>query len=266
MFTSDPWTKSKYAKEQVGIKVKTIILSDENFWQSVISCLKSVIPIVKVLRLVDGDDKPGMGYIYKAIDKPKEQSQANFKNVKRRYEVYMKIIDLRWNTQLHGPLHAAAGYFLNPRLCPNIDVKLGFYDAIKRMCPSSAAERCKIDGQIDLFTSAGGCLVMRWLGRLETENIQSYGDSAPELQRVAVCILSATCSASGCERNWSIFEQEGKGDSYDPICLSDEESDDEWITEKDGASFQTDPTWMDVHDWFQITEVEANKKKRKRGL
>ncbi|KAI3854116.1 hypothetical protein MKW92_037261 [Papaver armeniacum] len=43
------------------------------------------------------------------------------------------------------------------------------------------------------------------------------------------------------------------------------ESDDEWITEKDGASLQPDPTWMDVHDCFQITEAEENKNKRKRG-
>ncbi|CAN1164041.1 hypothetical protein LINPERPRIM_LOCUS32962, partial [Linum perenne] len=29
----------------------------------------------------------------------------------------------------------------------------------------------------------------------------------PELQKFAVRILSLTCSASGCERNWSVFER-----------------------------------------------------------
>ncbi|KAI3988058.1 hypothetical protein MKX01_011847 [Papaver californicum] len=254
MFTSEAWTKIKNTKEQLGIKVQEIILSDDNFWPSIVSCLKSVIPIVKVLRLVDGDDKPAMGYIYKAIDKAKEQIKKKFKNVKRRYDVYMNIFELRWNTQLHGPLHVA-GYFLNPRyqyspdFVSNIDVKIGLYDAIKRMCLSTKA--------------------LWW---------KSYGDSAPELQRVDVRILSATCSASGCERNWSIFEQvhtkrrnrlftkmKEQGDSYDPISLSDMESDDERITEKDDALLQRDPTWMNVHDCFQITEAEANKKKRKRG-
>ena len=33
-----------------------------------------------------------------------------------------------------------------------------------------------------------------------------YGSSAPHLQKLAVRILSQTCSASGFERNWSIFE------------------------------------------------------------
>ncbi|KAI3958563.1 hypothetical protein MKW92_034716 [Papaver armeniacum] len=300
MFTSDAWKKSKHAKEQQGIKVQKIILSDENFWQSVISCLKSVIPIVKVLTLVDGDDKPEMGYIYKAIDKAKEQIQANFKNKKRRYESYINIIDLRWNTQLHGPLHAA-GYFLNPRyqyatdFAPNVDVKLGFYDAIKKMCPL-VVERHKIDKQIDLFTSVGGMFGHEMARETKDRKHpalwwKSYGDSAPELQRVAIRVLSATCSASGCERNWSIFEQvhtkrrnrlsqqrlnalvyvkynlqleetftkrNEQGDSYDPICLSDMESDDEWITEKDGASLQPDPTWMDVHDSRLVEENEID--------
>ncbi|KAI3877771.1 hypothetical protein MKX03_019211 [Papaver bracteatum] len=325
MVTSDAWTKTEYAKEQVGIKVQTIILSDENFWQSVISFLKSVIPIVKVLRLVDGYDKPAMGYIYKAIDKAKEQIQANFKNVKRRYEYATDFV-------------------------PNIDVKLGFYDPIKRMRPL-AAKRYKIDKQIELFTSAKG--IFGHVMAMETRNKKhpgtyyllskffwwkSHGDSTPELQRLVVRILIATCSASGCERNWSIFEQvhtkrrnrlsqqrlnalvyvkynlqlnerftksnwsifeqvhtkirnrllqqrlnalvyvkynlqlnerfiksKEQGDSYDPICLSDVESDDEWINEKDGASLQPNPTWMDAHDFFHITEAEANKKKRKRG-
>ncbi|KAI3858055.1 hypothetical protein MKX03_006326, partial [Papaver bracteatum] len=293
MFTSDAWSKSKNAKEHVGIKVQSIILSDENFWPLIISCLKSVIPIVKVLRLVDGDDKPAMRYIYKAIDKAKEQIQANFKNVKRRYEAYMKIIDLRWNTQLHGHLHAA-GYFLNPRdsfliLCiyqyatdfaPNIDVKLGLYDAIKIMCPS-AAERRIIDKQIDLFTSARGMFGHDMAKETRERKHpalwwNSYGDSTPELKRVYVRILSATCSASGYERNWRIFEQvhtkrrnrlsqqrmnalvyiKERGDSYDPICLSDMESDDERITKKDDASLQTNPTYMDGYARLNLSTMK----------
>jgi hypothetical protein len=34
----------------------------------------------------------------------------------------------------------------------------------------------------------------------------SYGTEAPDLKRLAIRILSQTCSASGCERNWSVFE------------------------------------------------------------
>ncbi|KAI3963426.1 hypothetical protein MKW98_022848 [Papaver atlanticum] len=152
------------------------------------------------------------------------------------------------------------------------------------MC-SSAEEMINIDKQVEFFTNAGGMfghamakdtrdkkhLALWW---------NSYGDSSPELQRVVVRVLSATCSATGCERNWSIFEQVHTKRrnwlsqqrlnalvyiSYDPICLSGMESDDEWITEKEDPTLKRDPTCMDVHECFQITEDEANKKKRKRG-
>eukprot|EP00253_Pinus_taeda_P004769 PITA_04769 len=36
---------------------------------------------------------------------------------------------------------------------------------------------------------------------------EAFGGHCPELQIFAVRILSQTCSASGCERNWSVFER-----------------------------------------------------------
>ncbi|KAK8952239.1 hypothetical protein KSP39_PZI004582 [Platanthera zijinensis] len=34
-----------------------------------------------------------------------------------------------------------------------------------------------------------------------------FGSSAPQLQKLAIRILSQTSSSSGCKRNWSVFEQ-----------------------------------------------------------
>jgi hypothetical protein len=34
-----------------------------------------------------------------------------------------------------------------------------------------------------------------------------HGICAPDLQKIAIRILSQTCSSSGCERNWSTFDQ-----------------------------------------------------------
>lgn len=65
-----------------------------------------MLPLVKVLRLVDGDAKPAMGYIYEAMDRAKEEIAKNVDHVKRRYEKIWKIVDLRWDIQLHRPLHA----------------------------------------------------------------------------------------------------------------------------------------------------------------
>ncbi|KAI9084351.1 hypothetical protein K1719_033693 [Acacia pycnantha] len=35
---------------------------------------------------------------------------------------------------------------------------------------------------------------------------KSYGAQVPDLRNLAVRVLGLTCSASGCERNWSTFE------------------------------------------------------------
>jgi hypothetical protein len=35
---------------------------------------------------------------------------------------------------------------------------------------------------------------------------ETYGCSAPNLQKLALRVLSQTCSASGCEISWSMFE------------------------------------------------------------
>jgi hypothetical protein len=73
-----------------------------------------VTPLGKVLKLVDGDSKPAMPYIYEAMDRGQEQIATNFNKKVSRYKKFWGIIDRRWNLQLHRPLHAAA-YYLNPK-------------------------------------------------------------------------------------------------------------------------------------------------------
>ncbi|XP_028790941.1 uncharacterized protein LOC114746817 isoform X2 [Neltuma alba] len=90
-----------------------MVFGDSRFWSSIKYCLKCVSPLVKVLRLVDGDSKPAMPYIYEAMDRAKEEIADNFEKKESRYKKIWKIIDIRWTLQLHRPLHAAA-YFLNP--------------------------------------------------------------------------------------------------------------------------------------------------------
>lgn len=114
LFASKDWVDSNFASTVDGITVERIILGDVNFWKAIKYCLSCVIPIYKVLRLMDGDVKPAMGYIYEAIDRAKQQIKENFHNVETRYKPIWDKIDLRWDMQINRPLHAA-GYFLNPR-------------------------------------------------------------------------------------------------------------------------------------------------------
>jgi len=68
---------------------------------------------------------------------------------------------------------------------------------------------------VNIFDSLILCLVMRCLTLiLLAAWWERFGDEVPTLQKFAVRILSLTTSASGCERNWSTFEQVRKVKTY----------------------------------------------------
>nr|KYP52522.1 Glutathione S-transferase 1 [Cajanus cajan] len=115
-----------------------------------------VVPLMTVLRLVDSDEKPVMGFIYDGMDCAKKKIKINFDNVKKSYEPVWNIIDERWDKQLHRPLHAAA-YYLNLHFYydPNfrdddVEVKQGLYNCMTRLV-SDLNERSKIGMQLADF-------------------------------------------------------------------------------------------------------------------
>ena len=157
MFTSLHWIESKWANEQKGKNVANIIFMS-SFWNIVVFCLKVLGPLVHVLRLVDGEKRPPMGYIYVAMKKAKEIIVKRFNG---NEEKYREIIDRRWEVQLHRPLHLA-GYFLNPQfyydtngLGVDLDSKI-FEDVcscLSRLV-KNRDEQDKIISQLDLYMHA----------------------------------------------------------------------------------------------------------------
>ncbi|XP_025980022.1 uncharacterized protein [Glycine max] len=140
MFTSDEWTLNKLSKEPKGKEAAKVVLMP-SFWNSVVYTLKVMAPLVKVLRLVDSEKKPAMGYIYEAMDKAKETIIKSFNNNESKYKDAFAIIDKRWNCQLHRPLLATA-HFLNPEFFyDNTDLEFdfevtnGLFECIKKLIP-----------------------------------------------------------------------------------------------------------------------------------
>ena len=84
MFTSNEWKSSKFAKTNDGKIVEDIVL-DKKFWKNIITCLKGTLPLIELLRLVDSNQKPAMGFIYEAMDQAKEKIQKAFNVVKNKY-------------------------------------------------------------------------------------------------------------------------------------------------------------------------------------
>ncbi|KAF1874144.1 hypothetical protein Lal_00041589 [Lupinus albus] len=214
MFTSNEWTSSQCAKTKDGRFVENVVIHKE-FWNNIVVCLKGAYPLIKVLRLVDSNEKSVMSFIYEATDQAKEKIQIVFNDVKKSYLPIWEIINQRWDTQLHRPLHAAS-YYLNPKLHydPNfkadIEVKRRLYDCLTRMV-GNMEEIGKIDDQHEDFKNKykffGSPIAIAGIKtKTSSQWCEFYGDEHPELQNSAIRVLSLTCSSSGCERNWSAFE------------------------------------------------------------
>jgi len=83
MFTSKQWSTCRFARIEKRKWIQICVL-DNKFWHDVTICIKATYPLIKVLRLVDLDEKPAMGFIYKAMDQAKEKIQMNFGSVKKK--------------------------------------------------------------------------------------------------------------------------------------------------------------------------------------
>ncbi|KAJ0102967.1 hypothetical protein Patl1_05100 [Pistacia atlantica] len=210
--------KSVYYQEMVkavaecGVDYKAP--SYEKFWKSAHEAVSMTEPLVKMLRIVDGD-MPAMGYIYEGIERAKLSIQAYYKGVEEKYMPIWNIIDRRWNVQLLPPLHAAAA-FLNPSIFYNpnfkIDLKMrnGFQEAMVKLATTDK-EKIEITKEHPLYINAQGALGTDFAIMGRTLNAPgdwwaSYGYEIPTLQRAAIRILSQPCSSHWCRWNWSTFE------------------------------------------------------------
>ncbi|XP_058784887.1 uncharacterized protein LOC131659755 [Vicia villosa] len=159
-------------------------------------------PLVDVLRMVNNERKPAMGCIYAAMRVAKEWIEKTFSSNSSKYKAVFEIIDKRWECQLHHPLHVA-GHYLNPEYYyskPEIETNARLVRGLRK-CIETLSESDEVEDLISVQLA-------QYRGAIDlfAEWWKSYGAETPELQLLAIKVLSLSCSASGCERNWSIFE------------------------------------------------------------
>ncbi|KAL5804988.1 hypothetical protein ACOSQ3_031788 [Xanthoceras sorbifolium] len=111
-----------------------------NFWNGVTTCLKVFAPLVKVLRLVDGNRKPYMGFVYGELLQAKEEIKVAMNNIEKNYRLIFDIINARIKSWLDSSLHLAA-YFLNPyyyfkdlTIQYDDDVNNTIFDCVEAFC------------------------------------------------------------------------------------------------------------------------------------
>lgn len=290
MFTSNTWTQSAFSKQRAGIEVVEII-TDPLFWSMSDRILKVAKPLLTVLHLTDCEERPSIGYIYDAMEKAKKSIIVAFNNKESLYLLYFKVIDRIWQEEFHSPLHAAAYYlnpsiFYNPSFSTNKVIQKGLLDCIETLEPNLTAQ-VTITRHINFYEDAVGDfsrpVALRGRESLTPATWWSlYAADYPDLQRLAVRILSQTCSVIRCERSWSMFErihskrrnrlehqrlndlifvhynsrlqerrlEAGKGRNtrsiYDPICIEAIDANTgDWV-EDPGATEGDDLSWMDV--------------------
>ncbi|KAK2401955.1 hypothetical protein QL285_051513 [Trifolium repens] len=81
MVTSKEWTTTHYSKD---VKAKQFMeqVLDSQFWSTCADIVKITEPLVRVLRLVDNEDKPAMGYLYRAMYKAREDIEKRLKEIR----------------------------------------------------------------------------------------------------------------------------------------------------------------------------------------
>ncbi|XP_059632033.1 uncharacterized protein LOC132274713 [Cornus florida] len=215
MFQSNKWISSRFSKSEEGKEVEKIVLN-ATFWKKMQYVRKSVDPIVQVLQKVNSDESLTMPSIYNDMYRAKLSIKTNHGDDVRKYGHFWSVIDNHWNSLFHHPLYLAA-YFLNPsyRYRPDFvvhpDVVRGLNSCIVRLEPDNA-RRISASMQISEFGSAkadfGTDLAISTRTELNPAAWwQQHGINCLELQRIAVRILSQTCSSFGCEHSWSIYDQ-----------------------------------------------------------
>ncbi|KAH0640026.1 hypothetical protein KY285_036612 [Solanum tuberosum] len=121
-------------------------------------------PLTKVLRLVDEEKTPPMGYIYEAMDRAKETIESGFRGIKKQNEKVFEIIDASLWTE--------------------------YYACVEKLISETTIQ--------DLLVAE--------LPRYKMANGLFGCGPAKRARDTRSPVLTLTCSSSGCERNWSVFE------------------------------------------------------------
>ena len=151
---------SAYAKDAKAKQFVEQVLNT-NFWTACADIVKLTEPLVGVLRLVDSEDKPAMGFLYRNMYKAREEMVKRFQRNKTKVEPYLKIIDDRWDSQLRKNLHAA-GYWLNPscRFSPEFEkhksTTSGLIDVIEKYACNNHELRAKLNTETSIFRNSEG--------------------------------------------------------------------------------------------------------------
>ncbi|KAL6638166.1 hypothetical protein ACP70R_025738 [Stipagrostis hirtigluma subsp. patula] len=298
MVNSDEWIHFLMPKKG-GIEVSNLV-SNLQFWSSCAAVVRITEPLVHLLKLVGSNKRPAMGYVYAGLYQAKAAIRKELVR-KNDYMAYWNIIDWRWDNHTPRPLHSA-GFFLNPLFFDGIRGEIssgifsGMLDCIERLV-SDVKIQDKIQRELNMYRSEAAGDFRRQMAVRSRRTLPpaewwyTYGGACPNLTRLAVRILSQTCSARGCDRTHIPFEQihdermnsferqrmhyltfvqynlrlqqrqQRKVKAFDPISVDYIDIVDDWVVDR-SALFSgpaEQPNWMEINQPVsRITSREPN--------
>ncbi|RLN17249.1 uncharacterized protein C2845_PM02G42980 [Panicum miliaceum] len=298
MVNSDEWIHFLLPKKG-GIEV-TNLVNNLQFWSSCAAVVHITEPLVHLLKLVSSIKRPAMGYIYAGLYQAKAAIKKELVS-KNDYMAYWNIIDWRWDNQTPRPLHSA-GFFLNPLFFDGIrgDVSnvifSGMLDCIERLV-SDVKIQDKIQRELNMYRNETAGDFRRQMAVRSRRTLPpaewwyTYGGACPNLTRLAVRILSQTCSARGCDRAHIPFEQvhdermngferqrmrdltfvqynlrlqqrqQHKVKTFDPVSVDHIDIVDDWVLDRPAlfSGLAEQPSWMEINQSVtRITPREPN--------
>jgi len=220
----------------IGTIVKSIILDEVGFWNPLISILFVALPLIKLLRAMDGK-KPMIGKVYDRMFTIGQRiEQLESKGISWASTMAQKHAS-RWE-YLHSPFHAAA-YALDPEYMETVGeldaaTQEGLMTVLERMAlrdvimlsadpfdainnvttssPEVVSRVAQAEREFAVYQRREGVFsrasVLANAKTMEPAAWWStYGRHLPLLSAWAPRILAQPCAASAAERNWSVYGQ-----------------------------------------------------------
>ncbi|XP_028063979.1 uncharacterized protein LOC114267172 [Camellia sinensis] len=92
LVTSKDFVDSRHAKDKKKVKEVVDIILDNKFSNDCLIIVKIVEPHMRLLRIIDGDKKPSMGYVYEGMYRARIVIKNVFMKKKRLYKPYTSIV------------------------------------------------------------------------------------------------------------------------------------------------------------------------------
>ena len=208
------WVKKqkKKAKRDAAKDVKAVIRS-RTFWKNASLLVKISKPFVVAMKMADGD-VPAMGKFYQCLADAIRALESCKELGEERRARLAALAHERWK-YLEHPLHAF-GHAVDPEhqlgdWHTDSEVDEAISHVLDRFYGENSDEAAHAERQLEQYRKREGRFAKP--ACIKNAELMSgwswwakYGGECPELQLVAMSVLSLVCGACSCERNWSSYD------------------------------------------------------------